>query len=402
MLTNLLKRILGTKPVTSAGLSAPFVAEQLDAARAEFERSLSCSGRPRIAVVKQDINEDLYCCPPGSKGRDVVDSTLLRSGPAALFSDFDADFHIVETVDDPECSIWQERATKLNWDSLEFFRSYQNQIPGRKYGQRQFSVAVDGIDWSLYDIVISIDNSVPARITRQHPRTLWAYYVREIKVPEYKESLKRPLPGQDVVLSHVFEPDPKPAASHVLSFPYHLQRYGCLQELFGESPEVADQRKGVFVDHHTMINLSADERKLLTPFGPVASTIHEGSREVIPTSEKLARRTLDPDLRERLFHSRYFLCTPGARTVFGTAIVEAIAAGCLMLGTPSRIRCPWLLTGATSAANCFEALQLMRELDRRPELLNQQLQFQRQLIDWLCYYRPLTQLFVSWSQKTRR
>ncbi|MCA8992784.1 MAG: hypothetical protein KDA88_12420 [Planctomycetaceae bacterium] len=380
--------------------SPKWVADQHDLAKEQFHSTIAKLGMPRIAVVKQDINEDLYCCPSGSKGRTVVESTLLRSGPAALFSECDATFVMVKTVDDAECSVWQERATKLNWDTLEFFRSYQTRIPGRDYGQGKFSVAVDDVDWSAFDIVVSIDNSVPQRVTQQFPQVLWAYYVREIKTPEYKQSLERPLPGQDVVLNHHFRPVPKPSADHVLDFPYHLHLVGCLPSLL-ETEIVSDpERSGVFVDHHTMIAVTAEQRVELAQFGPIASTIHEGSREVIPTSEKLARRTLDPDLRERLFASRFFLCSAGHRQVFGTALVEAIAAGELVIGSPQNIVCSFLLSEATSADSFSEAIAKMQLLSNDEAVYGREIQRQRQLVDWLCFYRPLQQLMNRWQQKT--
>jgi hypothetical protein len=392
MLSGLLKRHSAHTPV----LSPSYINEQLESSAARYHSILRQRGIPRVAFVKQDINEDLYCCPPGSRGRTVVESTLLRSGPAALFSEWDADFLIVETVDDPECRIWQERATRLQWDTLEFFRSYQDRIPGRDYGQKNYAQSLSEIDWGQYDIVISVDNSVPARVTRQFPETLWCYYVRERKAPEFNESLRRPLPGQNLVFSHEFDPFPGKNSPHVLDVPYHLQYFGCLQRLFSD-PTIPDpEREGIFVDHHTMVELDSEQRGILQEFGPVASTIHTGNREVIPTSERLARRTLDPDLRERLFRSRYFLCTPGKRRVFGTAIIEAIAAGCLVVGTPRQISCPFLLGHETLADSFESAIMQLRLLQELPEKRLHAVTVQRKMVDWLCFYRPAADLLERW------
>lgn len=398
MLTSLFRRVFQA-PQKSAPLSFDAILQHRTQAETAYLDALSRCGTPRVAVVKQDINEDLYCCAGGSTGREVIESTLLRSGPVGLFSDWNARFLMLETADDPECTIWQERATQLHWDTLEFFRSYQHRVPGRDYGQERFAVPVDSVDWSQFDIVVSIDNSVPERITRQFSQVLWCYYVRELKTPEYTASLSRPLPGQDVVLSHQFPPDPQPSPSHVLHFPYHLHRFGCLQDTFGESVSDDVSRSGVFVDHHTMTNLSAEERDSLMQFGLVASTIHPGNREVIPTSERLARRTLDPDLRERLFNSRYFLVTQGKRSVFGTGLVEAISSGCLVIGTPERIGCAFLLSDATSATDVADAVRKMALLQNQPELLQRELKRQRHLVDWLCFFRPLQQLLLRWNNK---
>ena len=141
---------------------------RLAAARDELLQTRETSRFPRIAFVKQDVNEDLYCCAGHSTPREIVESTLLRSGPVCLFSEWDADFLIMATVDDPECSIWRERATHLKWETIEFFSGYRDRIPGRDFGQERYSVDPASVDWSVYDIVISVDVAVPERESPVH------------------------------------------------------------------------------------------------------------------------------------------------------------------------------------------------------------------------------------------
>ena len=358
---------------------------------------------PKILVVKQDVNEDLYCCSPEANIQKLILSTLLRTGPVALFTELNAEFRIVETVDDPECQAWKERATDLQWDSLEFFASYRDLIPGRDYGQKRWAMPLDTIDWSLYDIVISMDVCVPERITRKHWKTLWCYYVREIKAPSYAASLEKPAAGQDVVLNHKFRLNLTDNRPHVLEFPYHLQRPGCFHRLLGlEPPDMAD-RRGVFVDHHTMVQLTSEQRIALGEFGPVASTIHAGTREVIPTSEQLARRTMDDDLRERLLNSRYFLITPGQRRVFGTALVEAIAAGCLAIGSREAFGDHgYIFDDATAASDFAESMGKIRQLEQDHVRYVREVNRQRSLVDYVCFVRPLGDLLNAWDLKQRQ
>ena len=40
-----------------------------------------------------------------------------------------------------------------------------------------------------------MDISVPSRVTKKFPKTLWCYYVREIKAPAYKASLTSAVAG---------------------------------------------------------------------------------------------------------------------------------------------------------------------------------------------------------------
>jgi hypothetical protein len=357
---------------------------------------------PRILVLKQDVNEDLYCCPPGSTAAEIVSSTLLRTGPVAFFSELNADFQIVATESDPECSIWQEQATILKWDSLEFFSSFRHRIPGRDYGQERWAVRAEDIDFGKYDIVVSIDICVPERISRRFPEVLWCYYVRELKCPSYARSLDRPLAGHDVVLNHCFRLRPPKLPAHVLEFPYHFQRPGCFHQLFG-SPFPADEaRNGVFVDHHTMVNLSLSERTRLSEFGPVASPIHSGEREIISTAERVARRTMDLDLRESLMNSRFFLITPGQRAVFGTALVEAISAGCLAIGSPKAFReHGYLFTSATAALDVNQSVDCMRRMASNIDVIQDETNRQRRLVEYTCFIRPLNELLAALNAKRK-
>ena len=355
---------------------------------------------PRILVVKQDVNEDLYCCQPDAVIVELISSTLLRTGPVSLFSDLDADFRIVTTVDDPECQVWQERATHLKWDTLEFFSSYRDKVPGRDYGQSRWAVKPEEIDFSQYDIVISMDVCVPERITRQFANVLWCYYVREIKAPSYQSSLTAPAKGQDVVLNHHFRLQPPELPKHVIEFPYHIHRSGCFHRLFGVEEPAWSERSGIFVDHHTMVELSADQRKALSRFGEVRSTLHDGDREIIPTSEQIARRTMDADLREHLLNSRYFLITPGQRVIFGTAMVEAIAAGCLVVGSPASLnRHSFFITDATAATNSEDAIERMNMFESDFNLADRERNRQQRLLEYLCFVRPLSHLLDAWQRK---
>ena len=103
-------------------------------ARSRLERLKREGGLPRIALVKQDCNEDLYCCAPGTDAFEMLQSTLLRSGPIGLFTTFETDFLILRTEPDPECNIWREKWDPLRWCPVEWFESFRDHVPGRDHG----------------------------------------------------------------------------------------------------------------------------------------------------------------------------------------------------------------------------------------------------------------------------
>ena len=364
-----------------------------------LDEILSKEGTPRIILVKQDICEDLYCCSRNAIPREIIGSTMLRTGPVALFSRFGAQFCIVNTVGDPECAIWQERACDLNWAPLEFFESYRDRIPGRDYGQCRFASQVETVDWTQYDIVISVDVAVPQRITRQCPETTWCYYVREIKTPSYSRSLFKCLSGQDLVLNHCFRlRRPSNLAFHVVEFPYHLQYTGCFHELFGGSCH--SERSGIFIDHHTRVKLDPAVLNRLETFGPVATTLNDPSTAGARGQTLPHRRTMDLDLRDRLLHSKYFLITPpGQRNPFGTSAVEAIAAGCLAIGSAEYMKTHGFLFNRFTSARCSaDAVGVISRLEGDKEHYQRELERQRTMIDYLCFVRPMLELL----EKSRR
>jgi len=361
-------------------------------ARARLQARLA-KGRPRVALVKQDCNEDLYCCEPGRPPLETLQSTLLRSGPAALFTLFDATFYLLQTEPDPECSIWKEKSDPLQWCPVEWFESFRDHVPGREYGQARFARAAADVDWSAFDLVVSVDVSVPERITRRFPKVTWAYYVREIKAPSWRSSLQAPLPGQDLYLTHHFPPKLPKRAAHVVDFPYHFQYVGMYHDMLGKAPPDADgsDRRGVFLEYHTARDATPEQLRQLEAFGPVyARTVADDVIDPV-TTERIPFRSMEPEALAALMRSKYHVKWSG-RSVMGLAKIEAIAAGCLAISDPELDRSAFLLSQAASAGGFESVLARLRAFEASPESYRRELQRQRQRVDYLCCHRPANQL----------
>ena len=194
---------------------------------------------------------------------------------------------------------------------------------------------------------------------------------------------------------------PERQLPHVVEFPYHLQNPGCFHRLFALPMPPDRDRTGVFVDHHSMLGLSPGIRHDLAQFGAVTSTSPPDGK-LISTSLRLARRTMEPEIRSHLLEARYFLVTPGVRNVLGTAVVEAIAAGCLAVGSRRGVGCGEFFTEFTAAETPEEAIIKMRRLQHDQELYQNQLNWQRLLVEYLCYARPLRELFDRSAPSARK
>ena len=353
---------------------------------------------PRIAFVKQDVYDDLYCCSPGESVQGLLLSTVLRSGPIALFSKFHADFFIVETVPDQECNIWKEKWTDCKWCPVEWFEYYREQVPGRSYGQKDFSIPVEDIDWNQYDIVISADISVPERITKRYPSVAWCYYVREIRTSSYDYSREIPILGYDIFLNQMFRLgiDNQGNAEHEIDFPYHLHYVGCFAEIF--DVHISDShREGIFLEHHTGQNLSEGELSSLNTVAPIYGTSLKPIRRTDDGTHPIPNKTMSPEFVNKLLSSKYFVKC-GGRGVLGTAMVEAIAAGCLAVGLSKKQGHNFILTKNTSGSTLDEICKKLSLLESNKALYRRELKRQRQLVDYLCYQRPLIEIFRKAKQ----
>ena len=350
----------------------------------DLRRRLDEEPRPRVAVVKQDVHDDLYVCAPGASAAEIVLSTYFRSGPVALFTKLAADFRIVRSEADPECRIWEQKWTECRWCPLEYFEAFRDHIPGRAYGNGAFAVDAASIDWSQYDLVISSDVSVPARVTKEYPRTVWCYYVREVKTSAYAGSLESPLPGQDLHLTQAFRPFvPRATRPHNVEFPYFLHYYGCFHELTGRP--LGNERQGTFVEHLTDRALTPAERIVLAQAAPVLARGSSGAPEEPDVPMPLANHL------EGLMSSKYFV-KAGGRPVWGNSMVEAIAAGCLAIGDPTQHSCPFLFEEETSARSMEDVAARIRAFEADASLYRRVVRRQRALIDYLCCTRPLLEL----------
>lgn len=366
-------------------------------ARKRLHRMRSGGSWPRIALVKQDCNEDLYCCPPEASTLEMLQSTLLRSGPVGLFTTFNTKFLIVKTEPDPECNIWREKWDPLRWCPPEWFEAFRDHVPGRDYGQSTYAKSVDEVDWNEFDIVISVDVSVPAHVSSNFPDVVWAYFVREIKAPSYGVSLEVPIIGQDLFLNHQFTPRRVDGKSHVVNFPYHFQYPGVFHEILGIAwPEIG-ARKGVFVEHHTAKTASLEELSALQTFGPVCADTSEDECLDAVSGEPIPARTMSPEGMRALMGSKYHVKW-GGRSTFGTAKVEAIAAGCLVVCDRSRDGARFLQSSATSFDGFDEMMSKLNALEGDRSLFDRERRRQQRLVEYLCYLRPANDLLDAWRR----
>ena len=342
-----------------------------------------------IALVKQVTYQDLYCCRSDESAAALIFSTFKRTGPVALFTKYGADFFIVHVEPDSECMIWKEKPLFCHQEKLSYYESLAHKIPkwgkiaGHTLPQGAFSVHCSDINWSQYDIVISLDIAVPTRIVKAHPKVLWCYFIGEGVQPSYSASLEKPLAGYDCFLTQDYHVS-KNLKQHVVDFPYMLQYYGCFHELLCIDTSVTNQA-GIFCNG----SLDKNQLCLLQNIGSVY-------RQPGPISAF--------DRISTLVQTKYFTYCydqrPGQRTSFrGNALVEAVATGNLVVANDMFFSNTGLLSDKTTVRTFQELLDALVYFESNPEEYKKEVELQRTRLQELCCDRPMQELFEKYKKK---
>lgn len=326
---------------------------------------------PKIALVKQDVYQDLYCCPPNSSAKEIILSTFMRSGFVGLFTKLNADFFIIKTELDPECNIWQQKCYDCHQKPVEFYESLKEK-------HALYSKSASEIDWSIYDIVINLDIAIPSRITKQYPQVVWCYCPGESCMSCYQQSKQKIIDGYDLFISQQFRHFPiiPPVANHELEFPYYLQYYGCFNNLI-DAELLNIKKEGIFIEFNWRNVLIDKQKEILEKFGTIRCP--KGIKNILTDLAK----------------SKYFIIGEGTRGLWGNAMIEAIASGCLLLGNPFYVKHKSLFTPDTVVYNFEELIAKLNYFENHEEIYLRELEKQRKLLNYICFYRPLKDLLTK-------
>ena len=335
----------------------------------------------RIALVRQDVYSDLYCCNPKMSGPEIVRHSVRRTGPAGLLVDLHADYWVVKEDAAPECAIWTEKIANDPDPCAQTYRAQKDRPPGAGFVNcfSDYAVKVDEIPWDRYDLVVSIDISVPFRIIQRSRRPLWAYLPGDPGVPTAKRSLQEPPGNYDISLSHSFRRHSvRPSLGpRTVEFPYTFLRRGSWDKIFPRSQ--TERRRGTMVEHQTEKLLSDPERQKLQGIGPLRRP--EGS--ILDVAERLNRSAF------------YFRC--GGGPIVGNGIVEAAASGCLAVGNAREFVNRSLFCHPNVWFTREAGIDRILELASDPKSLDQWVGIQGRLLDYYCFYRPIREILRLWT-----
>jgi hypothetical protein len=336
----------------------------------------------KIALVKQEVYQDLYVNAPTSSAADLLFSSLMRVGPIGLFTGCDANFLIVQEEDTPECRAWEQ---VIQHYPPEWFRELaykpfaETQFPETKFFQpgsgkahSDFSVECRSVDWSRYDVVISLNFAIPTSIVQQHREVLWCHMTGEANL-----WCDRPYYGYDVCLTQ----EARGIVARDLGtvdFPYTFAGSNCLETIMRAALGRDSQRRGIFAE----VN-SSEER-------PVRSAAHLQVLESTGHAIRLHQQNIRENLTE-LFDAKYFIKC-GGRKIRGNSVIEAISCGAVVLMNPADLHHSQLLPPEAWIHSPEEAREKVAALDADPAACERLRALQRKLLDTFVVEMPLESL----------
>ncbi|MCR4739206.1 MAG: hypothetical protein K5886_02970 [Lachnospiraceae bacterium] len=338
----------------------------------------------KLAFVKQDVYSDLYICGTDEKRPDeILFSSNGRVGPIGLWEDFDVDFYIVKECPEKECQVWKKEFSAENIKIMERSRDTPlNEIkgqefkdPGSVHTPSEFSVSVDEIPWEKYDIVFSMNVSVPTRIVMNHPEALWVHMSGESNIFADKAYY-----GYDVCLSQQTT-GLIDYRKHRLDFPYTYVGGETLENIVRKNKDIVinEKKKGIFAE----INCVTERPVTKVP-------------QLDPVSEKTGQPLIFhkqniKDNLQSLINAKYY-AKWGGRKTRGNGAIEAISLGTPVLIRPDDIIHRHIIPKEGWIFSAQELAEKISYYDLHENAYEDLLKKERELVRLFCHDYPLAGL----------
>lgn len=343
----------------------------------------------KFALVKQDVYQDLYVCRKNEKKiKSILFSSIMRVGPFGLIADLNADFYIIKEDENfietqlykkslpryaNEVHILKDQ-TANNLPGLDFLK------PGSSYTNGDFSIKHDSVNWSNYDIVISINCAIPKIEITKHPNTLFCYMIGEANIKS-----RFPKYGYDVVLTQ----DSCRRLSNkkgVVNFPYTFLSSNTLEKTISGKKN----KKGIYVEINSHIERPA--QRIPESF----KIIQENTNEEIIFHNQNIKRNL-----ENVRNAKYFIKW-GGRKIRGNSLVESVSLGTLVIMNPNDVIHNDFLIERTSCKSLNQIIETINFLNDREDEYSRLLEKQKKILQEYYFDNPLKSLLHQYSLKINK
>ena len=337
--------------------------------------------KPKIALLKQEVYQDLYVCPVTEKDPEaILLSSMGRVGPIGLMAELDADFYIIKEEREWETQIYRKVIPHIAKDlhllktqTLDKLPGQGFKRPGSPFPNGKFAVDGREIDWNAYDIVISINVALPTNVVRQYPRTLFAYMIGEANLATGSVHF-----GYDVTLNQMARGIVAERRGKV-DFPYTFVGAHTLERIMQRHLQRPSLRRGVFME----INSTTERPVTRVPdhFKPLETT----GEPIILHQQRIG------DNLTNIYDAKYFVKW-GGRSIRGNSVAEAVSLGALAIMNRNEVIHKELIIDECHVTTMESLLNLVNRLNQNPELYEKLKAKQQAVLQDLFFDKPLLSL----------
>lgn len=332
----------------------------------------------KIALVKQEVYQDLYVCPVTEKNTaNILFSSMGRVGPIGLMAELDADFYIVKEEPNHETQIYRKvipHISKylymLKTETLDKIPGQEFKQPGSPFPNGKFAVDCHDINWGNYDVVISINVSLPTDVVRSYPNTLFAYMIGEANMATGSVHF-----GYDVTMNQMARGIIAKKCG-IVDFPYTFVGPRTLENIMQSHLGRPSERKGIFME----INSTTERPVTKAPahFRPLI----DAGYEIILHKQRIF------DNLKSIYDAKYFV-KMGGRPIRGNSVAEAVSLGTLAIMNKDEVIHHELIIDECDVKTMDEMVALINRLEKDNDLYESLLSKQRAVLKKLFFDAPI-------------
>jgi hypothetical protein len=347
--------------------------------------------KPKIAFVKQEVYQDLYVCATSEKDTgSILCSSMGRVGPIALMSDLGADFYIVKEEPDFETQIYKrviphlaKHLRMLKTQTLDKVPGQEFKCPGSPWPNGKFAVSCEEIDWGAYDIVVSVNVSLPERTVRKYPSTLFCYMIGEANMCTRAVHF-----GYDVTLNQMARGIVAERCG-VVDFPYTFVDASTLENIMRHRLGREPRREGVFME------INSTKERPVTRVPDHFRPLEAAGQRIILHKQKIE------DNLTAIYDSKYFV-KMGGRTIRGNSVAEAVSLGSLAIMDKRQVIHRELILDECDVRTMDDTVRLINRLESDGEEYRRLVAKQREVLHRCFFEAPMQSLVNCLDDKRSR
>ena len=345
--------------------------------------------KPKIALIKQEIYQDLYVCPSDEKNvANILFSSQGRVGPIGLMAELGADFYIIKEEYNRETQIYKKviphiakHLHLLKTQTLDKIPGQEFKQPGSTHANGEFAINCNQIDWGTYDIVISINITLPTYLVAQYPNTLFCYMIGEANMASSSAHF-----GYDLSLNQMARGIVSNKLGSAIDFPYTFLKGNTLQSLMKQVLNRPSLNKGIFMEINSTTERPVTKApKHFQPLLDIGQTIN------------LHQQNIKNNLQS-IYDSKYFVKW-GGRTIRGNSVAEAISLGTLAIMNRDEVIHKELIIDECNVKSMQDIVTLILDLEQDKNKYEMLLEKQQKVLTHYFFDCPLESLISCAEEK---